>query len=88
MGRHDKLLAQILAGRSDHNLSFDLLRAVLSSLGFRERIRGSHHIFSRDGVAEILNLQALPGGKAKSYQVRQVRNVIVRYRLTEAADGN
>ena len=49
-------------------------------LGFEERIRGSHHIFTRDGVEEILNLQP-KGAKAKSYQVKQVRNVILDYRL-------
>jgi hypothetical protein len=45
-----------------------------------ERIRGSHHVFTKDGVEEILNLQA-KGGKAKPYQVKQVRGVIVRYKL-------
>jgi hypothetical protein len=48
--------------------------------GFVERIRGSHHIFTREGVAEILNLQPR-GSKAKAYQVKQVRNVIVANRL-------
>jgi hypothetical protein len=86
--RHDKLLEQILAGRSDHNIPFEPLRSLLLSFGFRERIRGDHHIFGREGVVEILNLQPLPSGKAKSYQVRQVRNVIVRYKLAETEDGN
>ena len=45
------------------------------------RIRGSHHIFTRERVEEILNLQP-KGAKAKSYQVKQVRNVILNYRLT------
>jgi len=34
-----------------------------------------------EGVMEILNLQPLTSGKAKAYQVKQVRNVIVRYKL-------
>lgn len=54
---------------------------MLVALGFNERVRGSHHIFARDGVTEILNLQPRDGGKAKPYQVRQVRDMIVRYRL-------
>lgn len=88
MTKHDKLLDQILAGRSDHNIAFASLRTLLFSLGFRERVRGDHHIFTRDGVVEILNLQPLSGGRAKSYQVRQVRNVIVRYKLAELEDDN
>jgi hypothetical protein len=85
---HDKLLDQVLAGRSDHNIGFAALRNLLFSLGFRERVRGDHHIFTREGVIEILNLQPLAGGKAKGYQVRQVRNVIVRYKLAELDDAN
>lgn len=80
MTRHDKLLAQILRGTSDANVPFDGLRALLQRLGFEERIRGGHHIFTLDGVPEILNLQSR-GGKVKPYQVKQVRHVIVTYRL-------
>jgi hypothetical protein len=49
-------------------------------LGFDERIRGSHHIFTREGVADILNLQPF-GAQAKPYQVKQVRNVILKYKI-------
>ena len=65
MTQREKLLAQILSRASDRNISFDALRTVLASLGFRERVRGDHHIFSRDGIAEIANLQPLPNGKAE-----------------------
>lgn len=57
------------------------MRLLLRELGFDERIRGSHHIFTREGVEEILNLQP-KGSKAKPYQVKQVRRVILKYRLT------
>ncbi len=53
---------------------------LLKRLGFEERIRGSHHIFTKTEVEEILNLQA-KGLKAKSYQVKQVRNIIIKYKL-------
>jgi len=53
---------------------------LLHKLGFHERTRGSHHIFTGDGVEEILNLQTT-GGRAKPYQVKQVRQVIVKYHL-------
>jgi len=85
---HDKLIRQILAGGSDANIRFESLCQMLRSLGFRERIRGDHHIFGREGVVEILNLQPLPSGKAKAYQVKQVRNVIVRYKLVDEANGS
>jgi predicted RNA binding protein YcfA (HicA-like mRNA interferase family) len=58
---------------------------VLTQLGFVERIRGSHHIFTKDGVPEILNFQPKQG-KAKPYQVKQVRNVLVNYKLAGQAD--
>jgi hypothetical protein len=80
MAQKEKLLEQILSGRSDANVDFNDLLSLLDHLGFKERIRGSHHIFTREGIEEILNLQP-KGAKAKVYQVRQVRRVILRYRL-------
>lgn len=80
MGREEKLLSRILGGLSDANIGFEELRTLLLSLGFEERTRGSHHVFRRDGVAELLNMQC-DGSKAKPYQVKQVRAVIVKYRL-------
>lgn len=80
MARHDELLSRILRGPSDANIPFNQLRYLLRRLGFAERIRGDHYIFTKDGVKEILNLQP-KGNKAKPYQVKQVRGVIVKYRL-------
>lgn len=81
-----KTLDRVLRGTSDANIRFDDLCRVLKRLGFEERIRGSHHIFTRDGVEEILNLQPRRS-RAKPYQVKQVRNVIVRYKLAEEQDA-
>ncbi|MGI8979451.1 MAG: hypothetical protein ACR2FY_09510 [Pirellulaceae bacterium] len=81
-----KTLDRILRGTSDANIRFDDLCRVLKRLAFSERIRGDHHIFSREGVVEILNLQPR-GTLAKAYQVKQVRNVIVRYKLAEEKDA-
>ena len=53
---------------------------ILDSLGFQCRAKGDHHIFYKDGIMEILNLQPL-GNKAKAYQVKQVRNLIHKYKL-------
>lgn len=80
MGKWQKLLFQILEGASDSNIAFDDLRGLLLRLGFVERTRGSHHVFRREGIEEKINLQR-DNGKAKAYQVRQVRAVILRYQL-------
>ncbi len=85
MGKHEKLLSQILKGTSDANITFEGLCNLLQNFGFEMRIRGSHHIFTKDKVEEILNLQP-KGAKAKPYQVKQVRSIIVKYRLGETAD--
>lgn len=85
MAKHEKTLLQVLRGSSDSNVSFDELRSLLCHLGFDERIRGSHHIFTKQDVGEILNLQPI-GAKAKSYQVKQVRGIILRYKLVGEGD--
>ncbi len=72
MGSFDKLVYKILSGVSDANISFDELCHLLGILGFDLRIKGSHHIFRKPGIDEKINLQK-DGGKAKPYQVRQVR---------------
>ncbi len=85
MSKVSKTLARILAGNADANIRFDDVCAVLDHLGFVERIRGDHHIFTRVGYEHIINLQPL-SGKAKAYQVKQVRNLIIEYGLSPDAD--
>ncbi|MHB1075460.1 type II toxin-antitoxin system HicA family toxin [Thiobacillus sp.] len=80
MGKLEKILDQILRGGSDRNIDFDDLAFLLESLGFEKRIKGSHHVFSKDGVEEIINIQPA-GSKAKPYQVKQIRAIIVNYKL-------
>jgi hypothetical protein len=82
MSQRDKLLAKILIGDSDNNIPFDPLCELLQFLGFEMRIRGSHHIFTKSEIPDILNLQP-DNGKAKRYQVRQVRAVFLQYHLGE-----
>lgn len=77
MGTHGKLLRRILEGRSDANIDFSDLRALLLHLGFEERTRGSHHIFRRPDVEERINLQR-EGNKAKPY-TRSVKSVLLSY---------
>ena len=83
MGKYLKLREKILDGGADANIEFAELCKLLGRLGFGERVRADHHIFTRDGVAEIINLQP-KGKKAKPYQVKQVRSILVKYRLGES----
>ena len=69
MSINDRVLSRVLSGASDSNIQFNRLRQLLLRLGFEERVRGSHHIFRKDGVEERINLQR-DGSKAKVYQVR------------------
>ena len=80
MGKYEKLILKILSGQSDTNIPFDDLCTLLQGIGFVMRIRGSHHVFRKDGIEEKINLQR-EGNKAKPYQVRQVRYVILKYQL-------
>ena len=80
MSKFEKILTKLLRGTSDANISFDELVSLLIKLGFQTRIRGSHHIFHKENVVEIINLQE-KSGKAKPYQVKQVRSIILRYKI-------
>ena len=75
-----KILESVLRGTSDQNISFASLCLLLRRMGFTERVKGSHHIFTCHGIDEIINLQPL-GSKAKPYQVRQVRSLVLKYKL-------
>ncbi len=85
MGKWSKLREKILLGNSDANIDFDDLCNLLRRPGFGARISSSHHIYSRNGVEEIINIQ--PKGRvAKTYQVGQVRDIILKYHLGEEAN--
>ena len=80
------VLGKILAGLSDKNIKFGDLRNLILNSGFDERIKGDHHIFTKAGVTEIINLQPLSDGRAKAYQVKQVRNMILKYKLHKESE--
>ncbi len=82
MQRRSRLMQRILSARSDANIRFNDLLVLLRRLGFDERISGSHHVFRKADVADRINLQP-HGSQAKSYQVRQVREIILKYELHE-----
>lgn len=84
MGKHEKLVQKVLSGRQDTNINFFEIVSLIQNLGFTLRIHGSHHIFFREDIQEIINIQP-EGSKAKPYQVKQIRDLIVKYKL-EAKD--
>ena len=79
-------LDKVLTGLSDKNIRFSDLRKLVLSCEFDERIKGDHHILTRSGVVEIINLQPLKDGRAKAYQVKQVRGIILKYKLHKEVD--
>ncbi len=82
MGRNEKLILKLLSGSRDSDFSFSELQKAVSLLGFRlDRISGDHHIYVHGEILEIINLQPAGNGKAKPYQVRQVREIANRYGL-------
>lgn len=80
MNQHHKFALKIIRATSDGNISFVETCNFLKTLGFSERIKGSHHIFVKDGIEEIINIQP-NGSNAKSYQIKQIRNILIKYRL-------
>jgi predicted RNA binding protein YcfA (HicA-like mRNA interferase family) len=86
MNKYNKLIDIILKGTSDTNISFNDLCHLMIYLGFDRRIKGSHHLFRKDGVDEMINIQK-DGNKAKPYQVRQIRNILLKYKIKGYNDG-
>jgi hypothetical protein len=67
--------------RSPASLRFGEMVCLVKAFGFREaRQQGSHHIFIRPDVKELLNVQDVHG-VAKPYQVRQFLKLVERYNL-------
>ena len=72
MSNWNKTLGKLMAGHSEASIDFDDLCNLLTRLGYARRQSGSHNIFRKPGF-DLINLQN-SGGKAKPYQVRQVRD--------------
>ena len=80
MSISQKLLLTILSGSQDNNIKFKDLQKLLETYGFSSRIKGDHFIYTKNGIDEIINIQP-NGNKAKPYQVKQVRNLIIKYKF-------
>lgn len=79
MTRYEKLFRKIIIERNT-SISFVDLQYFIKKLGFSERCKGDHFIYTIDGVSDILNIQP-DGNKAKRYQVKQLRNIVEKYKL-------
>lgn len=86
MSKVDKILFKIINGLSDKNIEFNEFVNLLLKLGFELRIKGGHHIFTKEEIDEIINIQS-KNGKAKPYQVKQVRELVIKYKLNSNKDG-
>ena len=80
MGQYEKLVQRILSGRQDKSIQFSEAISLMQKLGFSMRVKSSHHIFFKEGIVEIINLQP-DGSKAKAYQVKQIRDIMLKYQL-------
>jgi predicted RNA binding protein YcfA (HicA-like mRNA interferase family) len=82
MSSFSKLKKRILDPPQQKNVRFDDLCWFLERSGFQCRQKGSSHkVFTKDGIAEIINLQSGQDGKAKRYQVQQVADIVLEYNL-------
>ena len=80
MATIEKLMQSIMSGTQDRNIKFTDLQKILDVLGFQCRIKGDHFIYWKDVIEEIINIQP-DGNKAKPYQVKQIRGIILKYRM-------
>ncbi|KWT82663.1 type II toxin-antitoxin system HicA family toxin [Candidatus Magnetominusculus xianensis] len=83
MGKYEKLKRRVLSNQVSANIAFDDICLLLKHFGFEERVRGSHHIFRKQGIDDKINLQRDDNNRAKIYQIRQVRAVIRKYNLED-----
>jgi predicted RNA binding protein YcfA (HicA-like mRNA interferase family) len=80
MSKGDKILSKVMGGKSDNNLSFNDLCYLLDRIGLKKRVKGDHHIYYHEDIEEIINIQP-KGSNAKPYQVKQVREIILKNKL-------
>lgn len=85
MSRFRKVIQKVLTGHSDRNIDFNDLCNLLETLGFDNRIKGIHPIYYKKGIDEIINLQSF-NKKAKVYQVKQARELLINYKLITERD--
>ena len=74
-----KLLERIY--NNNKNVKFSEFTLLVEAFGFTQiRVRGSHHIYAREGIYDMVNIQN-DKGEAKPYQVKQFLNLVEIYNL-------
>lgn len=74
-----KIRAALLDPAKDYGHRFSDVIFYLESTGWRKRQVGSHRILTRSGIPVLLNLQPEKDGRAKAYQIKQVRAVLIAH---------
>lgn len=76
MSKAEKALQKVLSGKSDHNITYDELTAVLTRAGFQLiGGKGSHHVWARESDMEMLSIPR-HGNKIKSIYVKKARELL------------
>ena len=76
-----KVYEAVISGKSDNNIKYKDFQNLIINLGFKfMRQNGSHAMYYHYGIAEFMNIQKR-GNKAKDYQVKQLREIIIEHNL-------
>lgn len=83
MSQYEKIRSDVLSGKCDKNISEADMKFFLSKIGAtHKRTAGSHIQYTIDNIPELINIQP-KNGKIKPYQVKEIRNIVNKYRLGE-----
>ena len=76
-----KIYESVISGKADNNIKYTDFQNLIIDLGFEfKRQKGSHKIYFHNGIKEFMNIQS-DGNKAKDYQVKQLRNIVLEHNL-------
>jgi predicted RNA binding protein YcfA (HicA-like mRNA interferase family) len=71
MSKLQKLIEKLLNGR---NVSFDEAENILTHLGFKKRVNGSHHVFFKEDYEKNVSIKRR--SQLLSYQISDLREVL------------
>ena len=76
-----KVYESVMGGKSDNNIKYKDFQNLIIALGFEfSRQKGSHVMYYNERIKEKMNIQK-DGSKAKDYQIKQLRDIIIKYNL-------
>lgn len=83
MSQYEKIRSDVMSGKCDKNISEADMKFFLAKIGaIYKRTTGSHIQYTIDNIPELINIQP-KNGKIKPYQVKEIRNIVKKYRLGE-----